>query len=94
MCEFCPSVGRCTMPGCEGPDIQIQVGQVYDDPGSGNRYRVDALVLGSVRGDGKVKVMRQPKSGRLPPWDDGVYWFHPSSFKFMRLNPSKAEAAA
>jgi hypothetical protein len=68
----------------------ISVGQVWVSPDTGNRWRVDALVLGHAEGTGKVRVMRLPDKGRdrLPKWDDGVYVFHPASFVLMRLEGS------
>jgi hypothetical protein len=79
VCEFCPVVGPCTMPDCEGRDIAamtptesancprgklIQVGQVWTSPDTGNRFEVIGLTLGAVEGDGKVKVKRLPRKGQ------------------------------
>lgn len=67
--------------------MEIQIGQIWVSPDTGNRWRVDALRLGDQPGSGKVQVMRLPRAGekRIPKWDDGVYVFCPASFLPMKL---------
>lgn len=71
--------------------MTIQVGQVWSS--AHNRYRVDAITLGTTPGSGKVRVTRLPQPGRrLPPWDDGVYVFASALFAVMDLELPAAPA--
>ena len=52
----------------------ITTGQIWRNQDTGNRWRVVAVVH-----DG-TSVQIGVRRCNPPPWDDGLYYFHPSQF--------------